>query len=506
MKTSYYFLLIILLASTCFYQCSDLVTEVNKGAVLANQYCSNCHLYPAPDLLDQRTWKDHVLPRMGAFLGIYESGYSRSSLIEYGAGGTMVSQAKIYPDKPILSQANWEIIKAFYLKNAPKHLPLPNLSEKITSTRLFKADYPGIFLSPPSTTFVDLDNNQIRFADANKGILVSMDGNHEVLQQAKTGEGVVHLEETSDAIWLTIMGSFSPTDAPKGYILKLEKQASTSAKIIIDQLQRPVHSKYADLNDDGLMDIIVAEYGKWTGGVSLHTQQADGTFKRKYLLKKPGAIKSELIDANKDGKMDIITLFGQGDEGFILFKNEGNGIFSPQPFLRFHPSMGSSSFRLFDWNQDGKKDIIYTAGDNADYPPITKPYHGIYIFEQQENFTFSEIQFFPMPGAYGAIPADFEGDGDIDLAAISFFPDYKTEQPLAFSFFEKDDNAFTHYIVDLKNQGRWLIFDSGDIDNDGDQDLILGALTLEAPGHDELMNKWVNNGIPYVLLKNQSKH
>ena len=30
-----------------------------------------------------------------------------------------------------------------------------------------------------------------------------------------------------------------------------------------------------------------------------------------------------------------------------------------------------------------------------------------------------------MHGAYNAIPRDFDKDGDLDIAAISFFPDFK---------------------------------------------------------------------------------
>ena len=48
--------------------------------------------------------------------------------------------------------------------------------------------------------------------------------------------------------------------------------------------------------------------------------------------------------------------------------------------MRFLPTNGSTHFQLLDFNGDDKKDILYSNGDNGDYPPILKPYHGIHLF------------------------------------------------------------------------------------------------------------------------------
>lgn len=505
MTKIYYPFMLLIFFSCIFYQCSTFEEDTKSGLVLAQSYCSTCHIYPEPDLLDRQTWKAYVLPRMGAFMGIYSAGYERESLIEQGVGGEVVQQANVYPKEPLISAKDWEAIQQFYLSEAPINLPAPDLPKSIGNTSIFKLEYPEVFLSPPSTTFVELQENQVLFADANKGLLIRMDQADQILQQAKVGKGLVHLQETDQHIWATVMGSFSPTDNPIGYILQLAKDGPSSAKILIEALQRPVHSGYFDFNQDGLQDIVVSEYGKWTGGLSLHLQQKDGTFKSKRLINRAGAIKSEFIDGNKDGKMDILVLFGQGDEGFVLLENQGGGNFEQRPLLRFHPAMGSSTFSLFDWNKDGKLDILYTAGDNADYPPIIKPYHGVYIFEQQENFQFAQAKFLALPGAYGAIPGDFDLDGDVDLAAISFFPDYDSDAPIAFCLFERQEENFTLKRVNTKSQGRWLTMDAGDLDKDGDMDLILGSLTFEAPGHDSLVPQWVKNGLPFLRLENKTK-
>ncbi|MBK9184490.1 MAG: hypothetical protein IPM83_15635 [Ignavibacteria bacterium] len=47
--------------------------------------------------------------------------------------------------------------------------------------------------------------------------------------------------------------------------------------------------------------------------------------------------------------------------------------------------------------------------------------------------------------------------------------------------------------------------DSGDIDHDGDLDLILGSLVMEVKGRKDLVDYWVKNAIPFVILENLTR-
>ena len=485
-----------------FFSFCSLPTEPMDGSQLAGAYCATCHAYPEPQLLDQATWKNYVLPRMGQFLGIYKNQKQRDTLLNQDGSSSYLQEKNIYPASPLLSNDEWLAIQEFYIKNAPQQLRVAPLTTQ--KSNLFQARFPDIFLSPPSSTYIELDSQTLYFSDANKQVFVELDEQLKVKRQAMVGEGLVHVEQEQDAFWLTLMGSFSPTDQAKGYVFKLSTQSSEPSQKVITNLQRPVHSSYSDFNADGLIDILICEYGKWTGALSLWLQNKDGKFSRHNLVERSGAIATEVLDINQDGLSDFIALFGQGDESLQLFINQGNQKFKSRRLVSLHPSMGSSSFSLFDFNGDQKLDIIYTAGDNADYPPVIKPYHGIYVYEQKANFVFEQTLFLPSPGAYRAIPADFDLDGDIDIASISFFPDYD-QQAQEFVFFENNNQQFIPKTINLQQMGRWIVMDIGDIDADGDLDLALASLSFEAPGHPNLIDQWIKNGIPFVLLENRSR-
>jgi hypothetical protein len=309
-----------------------------------------------------------------------------------------------------------------------------------------------------------------------------------------------------------MMGHFVPSDEPAGQLVRAIRNEDGNYEgyqRIVKELKRPVDIAYADLDNNGTDDFVVCEFGNHTGSVSLFTRQAKLTYTRRVLFNAPGAIKVSIEDMNNDARKDIIVLMAQGDEGLDIYFNQGNGRFQRSRVLNFPPVYGSASFCLVDMNKDGYKDIVYVNGDNADASQVLKPYHGIRIFMNDFHSRFTESYFYPMPGAYKATVRDFDKDGDVDIAAVSFFPDFANQPEGGFVYLENiseyDRLIFAPSAVEASKDGRWITMMSGDFDTDGYEDLALGAFTSMSISGDALdvwKDQYAGKSVPLLVLKN----
>lgn len=413
-------------------------------------------------------------------------------------------EGDIYPEKAVLTDEEWEQIMAFYLKAAPEKLASGDAQKINVGIKNFQLVRPEMQFSPPSTTLIHLtEENELFIADTHTELLVNIDEDLKVKQAAKIGHGAVHLEEFEHHHLVTVMGSFSPADVHSGFIVQLPKDGRSAANVVIDSLNRPVHASYHDFNFDGLQDILVSEYGKWKGQLNLYINNGAKGFKKETLIDQTGPIKAVFKDLDQDGLQDIICLFGQGNEGIYALYNNGDLSFRKEVLVKLSPSHGSTYFDLRDFDEDGDLDIIYTAGDNADFPPVLKPYHGIYIYANDGKNHFKEQFFYPMNGAYKAIPFDFDDDGDLDIAAISFFPDWSLAPNESFLYLENTTNGYHASTFAEQVEGRWISIEIGDYDRDGDVDIFLGSLAFEVLGRRGLTDAWAESGLPFVVLSNQ---
>jgi hypothetical protein len=242
-----------------------------------------------------------------------------------------------------------------------------------------------------------------------------------------------------------------------------------------DSLERPVHASWADLSGDGVDDVVVSEFGNLIGRLAWY-ERLPVSARRHVLAEQPGTISTIVRDMDGDGRADVLALTAQGDEGVSLFRRTPDGGFARERLLRFPPSYGSTSMTLADVDGDGRDDIVYTNGDAGDFPSPVKPYHGLRVFVNGGRGKYTERYFFPMPGAYDVVARDFDGDGDVDLAAVAFFTDTTAGRPLPFVYLENLGGLrFRASTAAGADQGRWLRIDAGDVDGDGDDDLVLGA-------------------------------
>ena len=478
--------------------------NIEKGKILAATYCQSCHLLPDPSLLDAKDWENGVLPQMGPRLGIFAYGFNmypssiRDPNLEKG----------FYPPQPLIKLQDWQYIIDYYTSLSPDSLPAQERKYSVKrSESLFTVEMPPATKTLPATCLVKIDTtvapSQLITADViTKNVYFF--NNHLVLADSfRAKSPVVDLEIQQHEILSCNIGIMNPNNGKFGSASKISISGKgkmvVDTSFTIDKLARPVQISSADFNLDGKTDYLVCEYGNLAGALSWIENLGGNNYERHVLRNVPGAIKAYIRDVNHDGLPDIWVLFAQGDESIYLFTNKGHGKFDQEQVLRFPSIYGSSYFEMADFNKDGHPDIIYTCGDNADYSPILKPYHGVYIFMNDGTNHFKQQYFFPMHGCFKAMARDFDGDGDLDIAAISFFADYAAHPEESFLYLENKGNLdFQPFSIPGTTSGRWLTMDAADMDGDGKIDLVLGNFSI-APTLLKSAANW-KEGPPCIVL------
>ena len=483
--------------------------QIARGDSLAKKYCGSCHQLPKPDLLDAGSWEKGVLPQMGPRLGIFQYMNQR---YPNNIGDPNVGRG-YYPSGALLSEGDWKAIVDYYTALAPDSLSAQERSVALrpdtTLFRIVAADRSSP--APPATCF-------IRYEPVLQEVLTSDIISHRLdvwgsgLQPSNSlllGGSIVDIASGGDmdGYFACNIGPFGPNNAPAGHIDHLPVppavlKTGRPLAVVADSLLRPVNIAVADLNGDGRKDLVVCEFGYIRGELAWLENKGGGQYQKHILRSVPGAIRVVVQDYNHDGLPDLWVLFAQGDEGIFLYTNRGHGQFVEEPILRFPPSYGSTYFELDDLNKDGNMDILYTCGDNGDFSTVLKPYHGVYIFLNDGHNRFKQQYFFPVNGCYKAMARDFDGDGDVDIAAIAFFADYRHQPEEGFVYLENTGKGqYSPHSIPGTECGRWIAMDIADTDGDGKPDILLANCSV-GPAFLSSAADW-KKGPPFIVLKNR---
>ena len=84
------------------------------GEKLAKIHCSSCHQFPSPQLLPQNVWEHSTLPYMGILLGMDDEVKNLPDPLK--------PYSILKAENQMISQADWDKIKEYYLDNSPKKL------------------------------------------------------------------------------------------------------------------------------------------------------------------------------------------------------------------------------------------------------------------------------------------------------------------------------------------------------------------------------------------------
>lgn len=242
----------------------------------------------------------------------------------------------------------------------------------------------------------------------------------------------------------------------------------------------------ADMDGDGLDDLILLDKST---DLYIDYQNADGTF-TSHFYGQMSATKQwgmAVGDVNKDGHKD----FYSGDNASRIYYKEINGRGQSGSWNTLHSSSGffQQCGNMVDIDNDGWLDIFACNDVGQPFIYMNDGQGGL---SRQYPIDFTSTPASDMSGNYGSVWADIDNDGDVDLFIAKCRQGVNnTGDPRRWNrLFINDGSGNYSELTNehgLENHEQSWSADFGDIDNDGDLDLVV-------TNHNRGMQLYLNDG------------
>lgn len=252
-------------------------------------------------------------------------------------------------------------------------------------------------------------------------------------------------------------------------------------KVITNECDGASRVKVGDLNDDGIMDVLYGcEFDNtliWKAGIFGVTDFGTENILSNTIVQ----IKAiDLADVDGDGDLDVIAA-GRDSPSVSTssvhwFENMGAGNFSDMITIG-GSSILPKEIHMLDYEGDGDLDILLTGLDMR-----------WYVNEDGQGGSWSDfIPVFPL-GVRNIYPHDMDNDGDTDIIMTV------TDEINPHIIWEFDNGTYTptSTFVDPDPIDPIFYAAAGDIDLDGDQDIVTCGYYGNGTDMDDHV-KWMDN-------------
>ena len=459
-------------------QIAAAVKPVVASPEEVGRFCGACHAYPPPETITKSRWPFEV----------------RRGFDFYAKSGLDLNPPPVGG------------VIAHYVERAPEDFPVLPATE--SSARMpfdsRRREIEGPWSPRPSAiSHVGLaslsspDRPDVLACDMSRGELLVLRAGDPRGRMVSLAKGLAHPAHAEIAdldrdgikdILIADLGVPMPSDDRSGRVLWLRGSADGSyeTNVLASGLGRVCDVQPADFDGDGDLDLVVAVFGWRRAGEILYLEQRPGPrgrpeFVRRILDPRHGAIHVPVADLDGDGRPDFVALISQEHEAVVAFLNTGDGRFKARTlYAAPHPAYGSSGIQLTDLDADGDLDVLLSNGDVYD-SPLLKPYHGVVWLENRGDGPFEPHPLGAVYGAHRALAGDIDGDGDLDVVATSFLgePLYgairrEVKADAVVLFEQVGPGRFARHVLE-RESCDYPTFALGDLDADGDLDLVAGS-------------------------------
>ena len=378
--------------------------------------------------------------------------------IEYGDAQTQAAVS-----------ARWDAIKTYYLEQSHEKPPPPPPFDPPASTAfghrstVEKLDVTAIHH--------DAANGLVYIGDARSRAVLVFDRDFLKVRTFDADKVSCDFQLAGNRLYVCSHGTLDPLDDETGEVGFITESGQGAYQSLLKGLNRP--TRYVPFQHSGADCAVLCEYGISKGKITVYREGQPV-----FVLPMSGAIDCRVLDADADGQPEAYVLVAQEHECLLRLKMLPGGGIDQTVLIKKQPGWGFTAMEMLDADGDGEVNVLLSNGDTTEFRSSPRQYHGIRIYDLGGD-DLAEKQFIPAHGVMDFTVLDGEADGDLDIGSVSYFADFRHKPHQAAMLHIRTGAQFASHPLPGHEQGRWCLIASGDIDSDGDPDLLLGALNYQ---------------------------